>query len=191
MLPIERQNRIRELIQAKKSIKISELSKELAVSEMTIHRDLKPLIHEGMIIKTFGGITLAHDQKSEPYHQHCMYCNREILERMTYRIILKNNQIEVTCCAHCGLLRHHQLENAVNQAICYDFLRHTTINSQSSWYVIDTTIDIGCCQPQVLPFEWEEHAINFVKGFGGEVCSFQKATEILLERMQGNGKDCT
>src|SRR5690625_7888217 len=59
MLPIERQNRIKELIQVKHNMKISELSKELCVSEMTVHRDLKPLIDAGIVIKTFGGISLV------------------------------------------------------------------------------------------------------------------------------------
>src|SRR5690625_4620171 len=47
MLPIERINRIKEIVTDKQTIKISELSKILNVSEMTIHRDLKPLIADG------------------------------------------------------------------------------------------------------------------------------------------------
>src|SRR5699024_6757310 len=51
MLPIERINRIKEIVTDKQTIKISELSKILNVSEMTIHRDLKPLIADGYLFK--------------------------------------------------------------------------------------------------------------------------------------------
>ena len=56
MLRPDRQKKIKEWILSEKSLKIGELSEQLGVSEMTIHRDLKPLIEEGLIVKTFGGI---------------------------------------------------------------------------------------------------------------------------------------
>lgn len=160
-------------------MKISELSNELNVSEMTIHRDIKPLIDEGFVMKTFGGVTLANNEKSEHHHStQCIICSREINERLAYRLILANNKIEVACCAHCGLLRQRQLGESVIQAICPDFLKQTTISASLAWFVMDTSIHMGCCHPQVLTFEWKEHADKFVKGFGGEVFSFNKAIEI-------------
>lgn len=183
MLPIERQNRITELIQERKSIKISELSSILGVSEMTIHRDLKPLMKDGVVTKTFGGITLKQQQKANLNNDICIYCNRAIHEKMGYRLILSNNTIEMTCCAHCGLLRHRQLDNQDIQAICYDFFKQTTISAPLAWYVIDTSIDMGCCQPQVLTFEWKEHAEKFVKGFGGDVYPFRNAMETVFQKM--------
>src|SRR5690625_126768 len=82
MLPIERQNQIKKLIQEKENIKISELSKNFSVSEMTIHRDLKPLIAEGLIVKTFGGISLAQNYQSSTSQQICVYCCRDIVDRV-------------------------------------------------------------------------------------------------------------
>src|SRR5690625_1566185 len=149
MLPVERLHRIKELIQKKKNLKISDLSKELGVSEMTIHRDLKPLVEEGAVIKTFGGVSLANDDPVEPSDM-CIYCSRPIHEKLAYRLILPNNKIDIACCAHCGLLRHRQLDDKVVQAICYDFFRQTTISAQLTSFVMGTTVDIGCCQPRVL-----------------------------------------
>ncbi|MFS8580507.1 MAG: DeoR family transcriptional regulator, partial [Novibacillus thermophilus] len=63
MLPIERQKHIRDLIQKKKTLKISELSEYLQVSEMTVYRDIKPLIEEGLIEKTFGGVSLVEKRE--------------------------------------------------------------------------------------------------------------------------------
>ncbi len=193
MLPVERQQRIKELIQDKHNMKIAELSKVLGVSEMTIHRDVKPLIDEGLIMKTFGGITIVRDDSS--VHEAsdsdvCVYCRRSVHEKLAYRLILSNNKIEMTCCAHCGLLRHRQLGDKVIQAICPDFLRSTTISAPLAWYVMDTSIRIGCCQPQVLTFEWREHANNFVQGFGGDVYSFSEAMEAVFQKMNGHGHNC-
>lgn len=191
LLPIERQKRILELIQDKQSMKISELSNILSVSEMTIHRDLKPLIKQKNIIKTFGGITLVHTQETKEPNKSCILCGREVHERMAYRLISPDNKVEIACCAHCGLLRHKQLGDLVIQTICYDFFRQTTINATLGWYVMDTTIDIGCCQPQVLTFEWKEHANKFVEGFGGNVYSFNKAMEMVLYKMNDNSHQNT
>lgn len=180
MLPIERQSRIKQLIQEKKHLKISALSKELGVSEMTVHRDLKPLLEEGIIIKTFGGITLSQQPMKKNVPQSaCVLCSRPVNDRLSYRLILEDNAIESACCAHCGLIRHRQLGDTVIQAICRDFLMHTTIGAEIAWYVIDSALHIQCCQPQVLTFENKQHAEMFVKGFGGKVLTFTDATQFL------------
>ncbi|MBU5465501.1 DeoR family transcriptional regulator [Virgibacillus sp. MSJ-26] len=184
MLPVERQNRIKSLMQEREHMKISELSQELNVSEMTIHRDLKPLIDQEYVIKTFGGVTLSqHLQKSPPSQEVCVICQRDINERLAYRLILPNNQIEMACCAHCGLMRHRQLSGNVIQAICHDFLKHTTISAPDTWYVMDTSINIGCCQPQVLTFEQKNDAEKFIKGFGGQIYTFEEAVTAVHEKM--------
>ena len=184
MLPVERQNRIKSLIQEREHMKISELSQELNVSEMTIHRDLKPLIDQEYVIKTFGGVTLSqHLQKLPPSPEVCVICQRDINERLAYRLILPNNQIEMACCAHCGLMRHRQLSGNAIQAICHDFLKHTTISAPDTWYVMDTSINIGCCQPQVLTFEQKSDAEKFTKGFGGHIYTFEEAVSAVHEKM--------
>lgn len=185
MLAGERREKIKELIRAKQSMKISELSKSLGVSDMTVHRDIRLLAEEGIIIKTFGGITLArNDIKNEPIStDDCVFCNRKVDDRLSYRLILHSNRVESTCCAHCGLLRHKQLGDQVIQAICHDFFFNTTISVATAWFVTDTTLDIGCCQPQVLTFGKRGHAEGFVKGFGGSILSFSKAMEHVYETM--------
>jgi DeoR/GlpR family transcriptional regulator of sugar metabolism len=190
MFPVERQNRIRELIANQHTMKISELSGILGVSEMTIHRDIKPLIDEGYISKTFGGITLKYVPVT-PHASldHCVICHKTINEKLAYRIILAGSKIETACCAHCGLIRHHQLHDDKVQAICYDFLNQTTISASLATYVMDTSINIGCCQPQVLSFNLKEHAEKFVKGFGGTVYTFEEAMEKNRNKM--HGKECT
>lgn len=183
MLPIERRNQIIKLIQEKQSIKISELSQLFSVSEMTIHRDLKPLIADNLIVKTFGGIALNYQHQIYQNNPSCTFCQQAVNSKLEYRLILNDNVSEATCCAHCGLLRHRQLGDLVEQAICHDFLKQTTISARLAWYVFDTSLDIGCCQPQVLTFEENDHAHKFIKGFGGEIHSFSEAIELICEKM--------
>src|SRR5690625_5055980 len=128
MLPVERQEYIKKLIKEKENMKISELSKRLNVSEMTIHRDIKPIIEEGLIIKSFGGISLVKQNKRER-EVSCIYCCKQIQHQMAFRILLSNDRVETACCAHCGLLRYQQLGSDVKQIICYDFFRQTTISA--------------------------------------------------------------
>lgn len=187
MLPIERQQQIKLLVQKNKTVKISELSEQFAVSEMTIYRDIKPLLEEGFITKTFGGISLA--EKKEPSHSNqndCVYCHKPNHSRLVYRLILADDKIETACCAHCGLLRHDQLSDEVLQAICHDFFMHTTISAHLTWFVMDTTLNVSCCQPQVLTFDNREHAEKFVHGFGGEIYNFRDALEVIHRKMQSS-----
>ena len=191
MLPVERRKWIMEQVEERKTMKIGELSERLGVSEMTVHRDIKPLIEEGFIVKTFGGISLCHEMKTKDVQsQECVYCHRPINQRLAYRLILKNNRIETACCAHCGLLRQRQLDKEVLQAICPDFLLQTTISAASAWFVFDTTLHLGCCQPQVLAFEHKRHAEQFIQGFGGKIHPFAEASTLLVEKMDGDSCGC-
>ncbi|MCC3359403.1 DeoR family transcriptional regulator [Bacillus sp. REN16] len=191
MLPIERQNHIRKLIHSKKTLKISELSEHFNVSEMTIYRDIKPLVEEGLISKTFGGISLVEKDKHVlPNQSQCVYCHKPTRSKMAYRLILANDKIETACCAHCGLLRHRQLGEDVLQAICHDFFMNTTISAPLAWFVMDTSLNVGCCQPQVLTFENKEHAEKFIKGFGGEIYGLRDAIEVIYQKMQGPSGRC-
>lgn len=191
MLPAERQTYIKELIQAENHIKISELSKRLNVSDMTIHRDVKVLIDEGVVVKTFGGISKnVPSTPSASDINKCVCCYRDIHERMSFHLILTDFTMEKACCAHCGLLRYRQVEGKLSQAICHDFLSDVTIDAHMAWYVMHTSIDINCCTPQILTFKQEGHAKQFIKGFGGAIYSFVEAMEQLLQTMDANRKSC-
>lgn len=191
ILPIERQNQIRRLIQTEKVLRISELSKQLGVSEMTIHRDIKPLADQGLITKTPGGITLTENNHQTLSSQKtCIYCHQPNHPKMIYRLILSDDTIETACCAHCGLLRHRQRRDDVSYAICHDFFMNTTISATLTWFVMDTTLNVACCQPQVLTFENKEHAEKFIVGFGGKIYKFQEAMDVICRKMEGYSGCC-
>ncbi|GGA57319.1 HTH-type transcriptional repressor YcnK [Kroppenstedtia guangzhouensis] len=191
VLRVERQKLIQELVQTRRNLKISDLSHMFGVSEMTIHRDIKPLIEQGMVMKTYGGFTLIRPEPGKDVDRdECVYCSRKIDDRLVYRLVLTENRVENACCGHCGLLRHHQLQDEVVQAICFDFFLGTTITASHAWYVMDTLVDIRCCQPQVLTFEHKEYAEGFVQGFGGSVLSFEQAVQHLQSKTTVKNQGC-
>ncbi|WP_405102608.1 DeoR family transcriptional regulator [Oceanobacillus sp. FSL H7-0719] len=190
MLPIERKNKIKELILERHAMKISELSDEIGVSEMTIHRDIKPLIEEGVVVKTFGGITSANKKEEYTKEDVCDFCHRKVEDRLAYRLFLPEDIMVTACCAHCGLLKYRQLKDKVSHAICRDLIMQTTISAPLAWYVMETSIQVGCCEPQVLTFKHEEHARNFIQGFGGKLYRFDEALEMVHQKMSSDNHSC-
>lgn len=55
MLAVTRKAKIREIISEKKSVTVTELSREFGVTEETIRRDLKQLEEDGFLTRTYGG----------------------------------------------------------------------------------------------------------------------------------------
>lgn len=55
MLPITRKKKITNIIKEKKSVAVTELSREFNVSEETIRRDLAQLEKEGVLTRVYGG----------------------------------------------------------------------------------------------------------------------------------------
>jgi DeoR family transcriptional regulator, copper-sensing transcriptional repressor len=184
----ERQDKIVELIKEKRNLKITEISQILNVSDMTVHRDIKPLLDEGFIMKTFGGITLVREEPGKAQNMNeCNMCHCQINPRFAFKLILKEDKIEDTCCAHCGIIRHFQLGEKVVQSLSYDFLIGTTVSSYLAWFVFDSSIKVGCCMPQILTFGNKEYADKFVQAFGGEVLDFQETLDKICNK-QVRGK---
>jgi DeoR family transcriptional regulator, copper-sensing transcriptional repressor len=184
MLPIERRQQILTWLNHEGALSISEISQRLKVSEMTIYRDIKPLLDERKISKTSGGISLT------PISNHssniCTYCLKESNNRHPVQIITNDLRVEQLCCPHCGLLRYKDIERDVSQIICRDFLQNSTISAKMAYYLFDTDFNLTCCQPQVLTFESFKHAEQFQKGFGGMVLRFEEAIAEIQKRMQGD-----
>jgi DeoR family transcriptional regulator of aga operon len=61
--PVDRRHRILERVAAEQTIHVADLARELAVSEMTIRRDIRRLERDGFLRQTYGGAT-AHVTRS-------------------------------------------------------------------------------------------------------------------------------
>ena len=186
MLPIERQQQILTWLDEEGTLKVSDISKRLDVSEMTIYRDLKPLIDQKKVLKTSNGITLVPQTYVTSDTNVCSYCFKNSNTRFSVQLIKLNNQVEHTCCAHCGLLRYQDIEKEISQIICRDFLKDTTISAKMATFLVNADIDLNCCQPQVIAFQSMKHAEQFQKGFGGEIYNFEGAIAVTMEEMKGS-----
>ncbi|MFJ7935391.1 DeoR/GlpR family DNA-binding transcription regulator [Sporosarcina sp. NPDC096371] len=87
MLPLERQQKIIDLLTIKKVLKITELTEELHVSIETLRRDLTLLTSKGKIEKFYGGVKLVESKFEES----------TLAERMGSRLEEKE-KIAKTCC---------------------------------------------------------------------------------------------
>ena len=68
MIPAERRARIVELLQERRAVRVSVLSADLGVSEMTIRRDLERLEQEGLLSRMHGGAILKRRMIEEPLY---------------------------------------------------------------------------------------------------------------------------
>ena len=186
MLPIERQQQILTWVEQEETLRVSDISKRLEVSEMTVYRDLKPLIEQQKVLKTSNGITLI--PQTHVSANICSYCGKNSNTKLSVQLIKLNQRVEQTCCAHCGLLRYQAIEKDVSQIICYDFLKETTISAKMATFLLNADLNLNYCQPQVFTFDSFKQAKQFQLGFGGSIYNFEEAIKVIMEEMNGTNR---
>ncbi|MCY9206223.1 DeoR family transcriptional regulator [Bacillus atrophaeus] len=189
MLPINRQQKLIEWLKEEGALRIADISARFGVSEMTVYRDVNHLAKTKQVIKTSGGIALA-ENSSLPAANLCSYCLKPVNHTYSVQLITVGQEVEQLCCAHCAFLRYEDKKEEVSHLICKDFLLQTTVSAASAVFLLHAELDLHCCQPQAIPFASLDHAERFQKGFGGTICTFGKALEIILNDRQ-KGCACT
>ncbi|MCY8934072.1 DeoR family transcriptional regulator [Bacillus atrophaeus] len=185
MLPINRQQKLIEWLKEEGALRIADISARFGVSEMTVYRDVNQLAKTKQVIKTSGGIALA-ENSSLPAANLCSYCLKPVNHTYSVQLITVGQEVEQLCCAHCAFLRYEDKKEEVSHLICKDFLLQTTVSAASAVFLLHAELDLHCCQPQAIPFASLDHAERFQKGFGGTICTFGKALEIILnDRRKG------
>lgn len=179
MLPIERRKQILTWLEEVESLRVADISERLMVSEMTVYRDIAILVKDQSVLKTSNGISLI--ENTPDVSQGCAYCTKTIHNRLAVQFILTNQEIEQTCCMHCGLLRFNEIEARVSQVICRDFLKDTTLSAKRAIFLLESQLQMNCCQPEILAFASREQAQQFQKGFGGQLMTFHEAS-IAIEK---------
>ncbi len=66
MLPIERRQKILDCVKLRGAVSINDLVNILAVSHMTVRRDLEKLEHEGLVVSVSGGVQISKKLSTEP-----------------------------------------------------------------------------------------------------------------------------
>ena len=82
MIPAERRARIVEILKERGAVRVSSLSDDLGVSEMTIRRDLERLGSDGVLSRTHGGAILKRHMAQEPLYTESATAHTEQKERL-------------------------------------------------------------------------------------------------------------
>jgi DeoR/GlpR family transcriptional regulator of sugar metabolism len=82
MIPAARRGRIAEMLRARRTVRVSALSEEFGVSEMTIRRDLERLESEGLLSRTHGGAILKQHMVGEPLYVNSVLTHAEEKRRI-------------------------------------------------------------------------------------------------------------
>lgn len=187
-LPTTRQEQILGWLAETPSLSIDDLVTRLGVSVMTIHRDLDQLVRMGQVEKVHGGVIRADSRNRRTRAvQVCRMCDAPISERTQVIIQASNDEPIYACCPHCGIMLVSEM-NTLTSVLAKDFIYGRMVNAWTAYFLINSTITL-CCQPSFLCFGNEADALNFQKGFGGIVATFEEAkTQVLADhhRMIGH-----
>ena len=66
MLPVERQQRISDILAENGIVLVSRLAEQFGVSELTIRRDLDQMEENRLLKRTHGGATILRNMNAEP-----------------------------------------------------------------------------------------------------------------------------
>jgi hypothetical protein len=180
--PAERHEQILTWLREDQLLRIDELAARLAVSNMTIHRDLDVLAEQGLVEKVHGGVRLP-----DPYTvptETCRLCDMPVKTRLHFVITTKEGQTIRACCPHCGLLLLDSYPD-VASALLKDFIYGKIVNVRQASFVVESRIAV-CCEPSVLAFANTTDATDFQHGFGGRVMDF-----VQIRRHLSDAHECS
>jgi nitrous oxide reductase accessory protein NosL len=108
----------------------------------------------------------------------CMLCGMYLIDytHVKYTILDTEGKEYVTCGVQCGLLLALNLKKKFKSATMTDLFSHKTIPSEKGWYVFKSSI-VTDMSPGLIGFIQKSHAEKFIKGFGGEVITYQQGLE--------------
>ena len=179
-MPAKRRETILLWLRESKSLTVKQLAERLAVSTMTIHRDLDRLAREGAVKKVHGGAVLVAPREAVAIPDLlCAMCRNTVSPRAAFTISPPNGEETTACCPHCGLMLLHHMEAGAT-ALTPDFLYGRITNVFQAFFVMGSAVQL-CCVPGVLCFSSEGDAAGFQRGFGGESLNFTDTMKRLME----------
>ena len=188
MLPINRHQRILDLLNEQGIVHIGQLSEEFDVSEMTIHRDLAQLETEGYLRKVRGGAVPVPRpphmaaQSMPASAEPCFMCQMTPRSQTQMTLNLADGKAKRACCPHCGLHGLQMMGDQIVSALVTDFLRGNIINAQAAIYLVEPDITV-CCTPTILAFQQTDDATRFQQGFGGHLMTMTETLDHLSQAM--------
>jgi len=127
-----------------------------------------------MMFLVFGQVSAALAEE----RPGCLLCGMYLSDytHVKYTVVDTDGKEYVTCGVQCGLLLTLNLKNKFKFATMTDLFSHKTIPSEEGWYVFKSSI-ITDMSPGLIGFANKSHAEKFIKGFGGELITYQQGLE--------------
>ena len=121
-----------------------------------------------------GSTSLVFSEKRDG----CLLCGMYLDEytHVKYTITETTGKTYVTCGVQCGLILTLNLKEKFKSATMTDLLSHKIIPSEDGWYVFKSSV-ITDMSPGLIGFADKSRAEQFIKGFGGELITYQQALE--------------
>ena len=111
MLAVQRHKLIIEELRQHGAVRVSDLTELLAVSEMTVRRDLDALASDGLVEKVHGGATLpgrlSADEPGFEAKSHRQLKEKEAIAREAAKLVAPGQSIGVTAGTTTWRLAHH------------------------------------------------------------------------------------
>lgn len=181
MLAIERRDYILNKLRKEGRVQVRELSQELGVSHMTIHRDLDYLMaQDERIQKVFGGAIM--ERSIQPETGKCAMCGKPVPSRTGVTMQTESGEHLNACCPHCALILLGSREDIVS-GMATDYIHERVVNIKSAVFLVNADV-VVCCAPSVLCFGDEEDARRFQTGFGGELADLETARRLVTRQMK-------
>ena len=180
---LSRKERVLQLVKSGKCDTVTEISRELSLSKMSVYRYVRTLMGEGKISKTFNklypysaGLSAA-GKDSSALSVKCGICSKQITdERLNVAVTYKDGEKQDFCCAHCAVMATvHTISdpNSISSIMGRDFIYGNPLDLRNAFLLLKTGV-IPCCSPPILVFARKDDAEKFKKGFGGEIRSFDE-----------------
>lgn len=102
MLIEDRRKRLLDAVNSRGSLSVAEAERTLAVSRMTVHRDLDVLAAQGLVRKVHGGVVALSqrgsdlfDPRAQPFEDRLSICReaKKIIARHVFKLIAKANTL--------------------------------------------------------------------------------------------------
>ena len=182
-IPEQRREQIIQWLREDQVLRVDELAQRLAVSNMTIHRDLDALVEMNLVEKVHGGVRLPDPQITTT--KACHLCGMPLKSRLQFVITTQDGTTIRACCPHCGFLLF-TMTPQVSMALVQDFIYGRIINVRQAYFVLGSRVSL-CCEPGLLAFGSQADANDFQRGFGGETLDFDTALRQLTDAHHHHG----
>ena len=117
--------------------------------------------------------------------KRCIVCGMDVSKHPHTRYLVQttDGKKHSTCGVQCGLTLHLRFKDNWKSAKAKDLLSNRTLDVKKGFYVYKSSV-ITDMAPGFIAFKRRGDAEKFVKGFGGQVVTYEEALKIWKERMK-------